>query len=530
MLKDKFYWPIVALILATLLKALVWISVVPIWHTPDEQAHFATIQNFAEGVIKPSYKGLTHSEELIISERFLDTERGSKRRNKFTFNPNYKIEYVTGAVGKHEEEIKNLAKSTRTNMLEKEMASYYPLYYQAGKVIYQIFYNFDLLTRVFVVRLFSIFPILGVTLLSYLAAKEIFPKEKYLHLTVPILTSFHPMMTFLNAGVTNDGLNIFLFTAFIYFSILSIKKGLDFKNLVAFSIILGLGQITRPQFLIALPLFAVVFIYDFFVHKRSLVQAFAKILVFIPIVIVTGGWFTLQKALGNFFEQGVPLPYFETPQTATSVNLSFITHLKNSLIQTDQQTFYWYWGVFKWLSLVYPAVVNQILKGITVISAIGGFFWVLKVIKSKDFSKTTTTIVFLLVTSIFFVLNIFFVDWRHIVTNGFSLGVQGRYFLPTVLAHMILLTVGMLVLVPAKFQRYISFVLSLAMIILNSFALFWIGQHYYYISRGDLLDQISQYKPIFFKSPLLEVYFGFYILSLFLLIWYLVKISFFVKK
>ncbi len=526
MLRSEFFAPVAAILLATFFKALTWIGVVPIWHTPDEQAHFATIQNHAEEVIKPGYTGLTHSEELILSERFLDTERGSKRVNKFTFNPDHRIEYISGPVGKYEEEIKNLPKNTRTNMLEKEAGSYYPLYYQIGKIIYQSFYNFDLFVRVYAVRLFSILPILGITYFTYLVAKEIFPKEKYLYLVIPVLVSFQPMVTYISSGVTIDGLNILLFTAFLYFSILAIKKGLNFKNLIAMSIILGLGQITRPQFLVNLPLFALIFLYDFIARKRKIVESLTNVLVFISVMILAGGWFTLQKTLGNFFQTGVPIPYYELGQPPTPVDLSLFTHLKNSLIQLDQQNFYWYWGVFKWLSLVYPAILNQILKGISLIALIGGVIWFLKILKNKNFSKETLAIIFLLIASLFTAFGVFFVDWRHILTNGFSLGVQGRYFLPSVLPHMILATIGILALVPEKFAKITAFGLGVGMIVLNTFALFWVTNSYYYIDRGDLLGQLSQYKPVLFKSPFLLVYFGLYFASLIFLFWQLIRVSF----
>ena len=525
MFKSEYFLIVTTLLLTTFFKALTWIAVVPIWHTPDEQAHFATIQNLAEGVIRPGYTGLTHSEELLISERFLGTERGSKRVNRFTFNPGYKIEYVSGPVGQYEEEIKNLPKSTRTNMLEKEAASYYPLYYQIGKIIYPIFYNADLFVRVYAVRLFSILPILAITFFSYLTAREIFEKEKYLHLVIPILVSFHPMVTFINAGVTNDGVNILLFTAFLYFAIFAIKNGLDFRNLVAMAAILGLGQITRPQFLVTLPLFLIVFLYDFFANKRKILESLAKILIFVPIMLLFGGWFTVQKAFGNLTETGIPIPYYESGQPSTPVNLNLLTHLKNSLIQFDQQTFYWYWGVFKWLSLVYPAIVNQILKGISFLAGIGVLLWFLKILKEKEFSKTTQAILFLLFASILTAFAVFFVDWRHIVTQGFSLGVQGRYFLPTVLAHMILLAIGILALMPTKFKKFAGFILAFGMIFLNTFALFWLTNSYYYIGRGDLLAQLSQYKPIFFKYPIFLIYFVFYFLSLIFLVWQLIKVS-----
>ena len=37
------------LLLATLFKEIIWSLFVPLWHTPDEQAHFGHVAYLAEG-------------------------------------------------------------------------------------------------------------------------------------------------------------------------------------------------------------------------------------------------------------------------------------------------------------------------------------------------------------------------------------------------------------------------------------------------------------------------------------------------
>ncbi len=86
-LKRPLFW----LLIATFFKGVIWSGVVPLWHFPDEQAHFAQLQNIAEGV-KLNKEGST-SEEIYISEKILGTERDERGNNRFTFHSEYNLAY-----------------------------------------------------------------------------------------------------------------------------------------------------------------------------------------------------------------------------------------------------------------------------------------------------------------------------------------------------------------------------------------------------------------------------------------------------
>ena len=84
------------LLLATLLKQIIFLAVIPLWHGPDEQAHFAQVQYLAEfgRLLKPTGSDLTTSQEILLSQRFLGTERDGLGKNKFTHRPDYPINYT----------------------------------------------------------------------------------------------------------------------------------------------------------------------------------------------------------------------------------------------------------------------------------------------------------------------------------------------------------------------------------------------------------------------------------------------------
>ena len=92
------------------------------------------------------------------------------------------------------------------------------------------------------------------------------------------------------------------------------------------------------------------------------------------------------------------------------------------------------------------------------------------------------------------------------MSHGFSFGIQGRYFFPVISALTALLVFGVLGFTDKKRLRQMIVVfLGLSMIVLHQIALFWLLFSYYSKESVSLFFvQASQYKPWFFKSPVLE--------------------------
>lgn len=518
--KEGLFWPLSALLLVTFLKQIIWIAVVPIWHTPDEAAHFSTIQKDAEKIdVKNSPRGYGASKELVITEQFLEAERGDDGLTAFTFRPYYKIDYSRGRDGIHESEIKSIPKEFRKESVYHEQAFYPPLYYWVGKNIYLLAYNSDIIFRAFAIRLFSTLTILGIVVISFFLAREIFPKEKRLQIALPLFVSFQPMLTFVSSGINSDNLLNFAFSLFLLISVYTITRGTQFKLVSFLGIIVGLGFLIKPQFIIALFLSCGLLVFDL-ARTRKLSKFVINAFSFSLFAFLSGGFIPVTEAISNYKASGNPLPYVEMPLVAQkTTELSFFEHLKNSLRQTIAQTLPWYWGVFKWLSLTLPRYVNQIIMRIMLLSVVGLLLKLIFDLKKRDFSKANQALLFLAMSALVFYLVIVWRDWQHIRANGFSLGIQGRYFFPVILAHMSLLFVGLLTWIPEKFKRVGVIVISLAMIILNYVALFVILDSSYNLhSLSLLVSELSQYKPFYLKGEILIFLIGSYLVSTLLLL------------
>jgi len=104
----------------------------------------------------------------------------------------------------------------------------------------------DILARVFVVRQLSVLLGVGAVACAYLVAREVFPERRLMWFTVPVLVSFQPMFTFVNAVVNTDALLIFVFCALIYTTVRVLKTRLTLGLALSTGALLGAGLLTKP--------------------------------------------------------------------------------------------------------------------------------------------------------------------------------------------------------------------------------------------------------------------------------------------
>lgn len=492
---------VILLLFATLLKGLVWSAVIPVWHTPDESSHFAQAAYFAEFDKMPKGKVKDKSKEILLSERLLGTERDEKGNNKFTYHPEYRIEYSDNFLGIYENEIKSFPQSYRQEMIKQETPRYPPLFYAVGGLLYRLFYNFDLITRIYAVRLVSILSLFLMTFFAYKIGLEVF-KDKISALSLSILVSFQPMNTFISGGVTSDSLGNLLFSIIIFLC-LKIMTGKDiFRYTILSAVSLGLAMYTKPQSLVAFSFIIFAYAIAVFSKKVSLKKTVLIAPFFLLFVYFFGGHLVFQKMMENWKEVNNPLPYIETQTTEDAAYMTFPNFLAWTLKHTVSEVFPWYWGVFNWLGVVLPRVVNQIIVRITLFSILGLIFYFLKIIKNKKIPENILPVIFMLFTSLIFFLAITVMDYAHFKSHNFSLGIQGRYFFPTIISHMALLLLG--------FKQFLSpKIIAYLMVVLNFIALKTVYSAYY-----TNLTQVSQYKPDIFKGYNIVVVILIYLLLL----------------
>ncbi len=500
-------------------KQLVWASYIPPWQFPDEQAHFAQVQNFAQRGLT-AFSGPNTSQEIYESEKLLGTVRDGFGNNSFTYHPEYKLAYSDGKDGLNEDLIRNFPLRMQQKYVIFEATVYPPFYYTLLVPFYNLGRQSDLLTRIFWVRLGNIPIFLGMIFLANRIGKVLF-KSSQLVWTLTLIVSFHPMFSFVSAGTTSDNIFTLLVTLTLYVSLQTLRNGLRPRYILGMIVVLILGIYSKPQG----RLVGLIFLYPLINNLLNKSRKFQKsnwVIISVLLVAIFG------FMISNIFSGRQMLP--EIPTLNDFINhdsISIQSHFLWTFWHTYHEILPWYWGVYRWLSLTYPRPIHRIINWTVLLAGFGVMITLGKSIRNKQTLVLRSNLFFLIYASLIYFLSITFYDFIFFKTHGFSFGVQGRYFFPVIVAHMALLLVGFVSiaeLLKMLLRNLNIKVLGLFMIILHVYAQWYVVRSYYDASSLKIFfNQASQYKPYFLKSPFLELIAITYGMCLLILVWYYLK-------
>lgn len=506
---------------AVFLSAVVWLAVVPLWHFPDEQAHFGQIAFMAERGYSP--KGNEEAdltEEIYVSELLLGTARDRFGNNNFTFHPEFRIEYTNILTGKYEASIAALTKSDSKKAFVRSEASRYPvLYYWPGAILYKLLYHSDLFSRVFAVRGWSLL-LYCLNILVIFNTGKLLLRKKPDYIIYTSLAAFAPMMVFASVGVNSDSLGNLVFSIYIYLVTALFLRGLKLKYIIASLSVGILSVYVKPQFIISLPLlvsaFALIFLRDS-QKKHKLFYLFIPASLGLAVLLLT-----VYLRLGPF---SLITAFWERMNISSLWKFSW----EYTLPHTYREVLPWYWGVYDWLGVTYPRLVYRMINLTILLSGVGLIRYLFTILNKLMFRKRKIQAVFflLLIAGCFFA-GISFFDWYSWYTQGFQLGVQGRYFFPVSGILNLLLFIGIRELAGSnnKAREWSVKILGTLMIMLNVFALYTVAKTYYAVDTfQSFIIQSSQYKPAWFKYPFNVVVFCFYLLILVLFLYRLFTIN-----
>lgn len=490
------------LLITFFVKQLVWSSLVPLWHFPDEQAHFGQIAFLAENGRQPFSEELDLTEEIRKSEELLGTERDILGINKFTYHPEYRIEYTDSYIGKYEKEIQELAKDqSKRNMVKSESSHYPPFYYQILSYIYRLNYNKDLISRVFIIRILQLLFSLGTVYVTWCIGKLLFPKTQFFAITLSMLVAFHPMFSFVSAGINSDNIANFVFTFYLLISLKLLKNSSEVTGFKLLKLIIALFLISlfavylKPQFILILLLTLLLLTY-------VVAQGYQKSRK-ITLLTISALWLATWGMGKLLIRQNIgPSAVYERVLANMNNLRQFIEYLRNyAFPHVYREVLPWYWGIYDWLGVTYPRTVHRIINWTILFSLIGFAVWVVKSIKERKWPFAS--ILFLLLASGFLFLGIYLYDWLEWWQREIHLGVQGRYFFPVISSHMTILLLGWQALFPKKWhlKEHGIKILGLLMVMLNFYGLYTVAKTYYDILPvSTFVIQVSQYKPWFFKG------------------------------
>lgn len=482
------------IVIAGTIQAFFWSSLIPLWQFPDEQAHFAQVQNFVELGHSPDDKD-DLSREIYETQAIMGTLRDERGNNLYTYHPEYNLPYSQTTTGIHEAYIKSLPRTARTEYVKRESPRYPPLFYHLVGTGYRLTYTQDIITRVFATRLVSVILFALIIYISLQAARQLFPKSPALQAVIASAVAFHPMLVFNSAGINNDTLLILITTAVTYY----LLKGIRQQNLIKYTphliFLTFAGILTKQLYFGIIPTIIMVItahiIYRY--RKQHLLLALVAIsfLVAIALFPAWSQWF-------NQFGFWAPFWPTVTPQSP-GFHFSFTSLFLTRLQQLYRETFVWYWGVYKWLGLTLPLIVIRLIKITMIFSLIGWAKYGFNKVTHKTITTVDKQLVVLIGANLIYISLI--VVWDIYLTRsmGFGHGLQGRYFFPLIFSQMTLYIFGLWQLIHSHRWGMIASVG--AILLLQWIAVFTVLNSYYNLSSfHTFIIQASQYKPVYAKG------------------------------
>lgn len=239
--------------LVALLNSVVWGIVVPPFHVPDENAHVAYVQYFAETgeLPKGGAAAGVYSPEInatLDAVGFPVVVGDSLSRVPL---PESQQQALRAARAASPSRVGSGDAASATNNP--------PLYYALQALVYKASPSDDLITRIGLMRLLSAL-LAGLTaLFSALFVRELFPGTPWAWAAGGLAVALQPLFGFIGSGVNNDGL-LYCASAAMFLGLARIlRRGVTPRRAVGVGLALSAGVLAKATMVAFVPAVAVGF-------------------------------------------------------------------------------------------------------------------------------------------------------------------------------------------------------------------------------------------------------------------------------
>jgi hypothetical protein len=482
------------LLVATLLKGVLWSSLIPLWHAPDEMAHFA----YAQAISRTGRAILPPLQELPLENFILND---LMQVDRVAFNRQVPLDFADEArVNALKQQLSDPASKTTFRRGSTVYLTVYhpPSYYVLAAVVLSLLRSSDILAQMALLRLLSVALGLATVAAAYLAARTLLPADRFTPLAIATLVSFQPMITVNSSTVSNHALEIFLFTLALWLVIRAVRYGLSWPGALALGLAVGLGVLTRIGFLAVLPPLGLLALWDIFREKaRRTSKLFRWLLLAALIAVMASFWYGQpMRAL----EQGPS----GAPGGAEAVSLdSFIGFLRSHNWRKYTDLFGMYWAIFGWNDTIMPLGVYYVILAVCLLALLGwGVRWWRYLRRDGPERPAAWQIVALLLlglAALFLVLEFLVIEYLQAYVGRSSFYTQGRYYLAAIVAHMIFLALGVSAFFSRNWRGPVAALLAVLMILLNGYCLggVVVPRYYYpltYAGQGQY--ELELFSPV----------------------------------
>ena len=468
-LRRADYGLLVLILVLTAIKGTVWSIAIPLYQGPDENRHFATVQFIAEHRRLPGPGDIYRDDENLLAGELSDAAR-------LWYAPEHRQAFADGLDGPREADIAAIDPALRTSMERQALniANHLsPLFYVLGTFVYRLEYADSLIARVFAVRQLSVACAVGTVLCAFATARQVFPRRRAMWFTVPVLVSFQPMFTFITAVVNSDALHILLYTVLLYLSVRVASGEWNWATAAVAGAVLGLGMLTKPIILGALPVLLLAVAWQGWRSRRWWRALGGLSMAGVVLLVVCGWWLWRSVQLSGELLYANPVQMGMTPVEHPYYGYTLFSYSWHYLLSLMGGVFTTYWAYFGWIDTPLAPGIYWLLLAICVLATIGIVVHLVRAWRNHETRQYAATLSVLLCSTPLLVVMIGYNVYRTWVIDGIGWGgMQGRYYLGPVMAAMVGIVVGVLSLVPARWQLATHLVLRWGIVLLNLVGLF----------------------------------------------------------
>ncbi len=350
-----------------------------------------------------------------------------------------------------------------------------PLFYLLLTPVYWLVQGLDIDQQIYVFRVATIPMGMLTVVFAYLTVRTIFPRDRFLAMTVPAFVAFQPQISYEASMLNNDILAIMFTSAVIWMLAVGLRKRFPWWTCLLTGLFLGLAVLSKSTSVIAAPLVAIAMIFGLhwrewrsWLPKGALVAGLAS-LVALPWVLFMMRTYGDPTALNRVSE-------LQWWNYASGDHPSIWSMLSS-------KDFFWNrwretWGDFGWRLIPLDTTLLRVILGIVLFGTAGLALYAVRFLRAQrrlDAEEgegrsldETMALDRWQVTAVLTMGVACVLGYYSILQFGttFSL-TQARYYFPMIVPGAILLMLGLRSWFPHAWLRYVGAAIFLALVVLN---------------------------------------------------------------
>ncbi|MBN1428773.1 MAG: glycosyltransferase family 39 protein [Anaerolineae bacterium] len=299
---------------------------------------------------------------------------------------------------------------------------------------------------VHLIRFFSILLGTGSIILVYALAQTIRPDNRPLAWLSMGLVAFNPMFLFITASVNNDNLTVLLSAWIMLLLARILQDGLTTRRVITLAVVAGLATLTKISGLTLLPIIGLVLLFHAWRTREWRQMIAAGLAIAIACLAISGWWYFRNITL-----------YGELLGLNTHVAVAGGREISLWDLRHEWYGFWVsYWALFGAVNILADPGVYTFYTGLSVIAVAGLIWWVAGTVRTKSWTALVLPGLLAIQAVVVF---IGVINWTLRTYAS-----QGRLVFPAIGALSILTALGLLSLLPKRWQSWCAIVANASLL------------------------------------------------------------------